>query len=170
LDLVMGTREPGAATGADEPLDGGDLAILAGIRDAFTGVDPMPADLVKRILFALALEDADVEVCRLREELGMPVGVRGDEASRTVTFDSDSLTVMVTIGGDGEAVRLDGWIAPAGHWAVEVRTGDGPVAAIADGMGRFVVDGLPHGLAQLVVRSRPGEVRIRPVVTPSIVI
>lgn len=190
----MDAREPGRTASADEALDDLDASILGRVRDVYTAVDPMPDNLVERIRFAIKLEDVDVEVCRLREELGLLTGVRGDESGRTVTFEAESLTVMVTIGDDGPAVRLDGWMAPPGRWAVEVRTSGGPVGTTTDEQGRFVLDGLPHGLAQIVVsrpvggerpvdgerpdhERRPVEGREpaaamppRPVVTPSIVI
>ncbi len=41
------------------------------------------------------------------------LAARGAEQSRTITFDSDSLTIMIRIdsNNDGTA-RVDGWLAP----------------------------------------------------------
>jgi hypothetical protein len=98
---------------ADGPLDEADLEILAGIRELFQAADPMPADLPERIRFSLALRDLEIEVARLAAEEDQQVlAVRGPEQSRTITFDSDSLTIMIRIdqNRDGTA-RVDGWLA-----------------------------------------------------------
>ena len=156
--------------GTADPLDDTDEALLSRLRAIVGTADPMPADLLPRIQFALALENVDVEVCRLGAELGRLAGVRGDETSRTVTFDSERATIMVVINGDGGGVRLDGWIAPAAGYEVELRTDSGPFATRTDADGRFVLDGVPHGLAQLMIRPTERGGPTRPVVTPSIVV
>src|SRR5262245_11578771 len=90
--------EERAGTGGAGRVDDGDAAVLGDLRSLYGAIDPVPADLVDRVRFALALDDLDVEVVRLREETGLDLaGVRGDEESRTITFDSDSLTVMISI-------------------------------------------------------------------------
>jgi hypothetical protein len=87
------------------------------------------------------------------EKHRLATGERGGGASRTVTFDSESLTIMLSITpGSPDRIRLDGWLAPAGRHAVELRTSGGPRATTADHEGRFVLDDVSHGLAQLVVR------------------
>lgn len=157
---------------ADDPLDEFDRAILRGIRDMFSAADPMPADLPERIRFSLALRDLEVEVARLAVD-GEPAGVRGEERSRTVTFDSDSMTIMIRIGQNSdETIRLDGWLAPAQSCPVEIRTGTGALIVTADERGRFAFSRVPRGSAQLIVRpvnygpDRPP----RTVVTPAIVL
>lgn len=156
-----------------EPLDDVDLAILDGVRDLFEAVDPMPADLVERVRFALALEDLDVDVFRRFQEPALAAAARGHEESRTITFDSESLTIMVSITPTGyDVVRLDGWLAPPGGHEVELRTARGPLTTTADDQGRFALDDVPHGLAQLVVHPidhQPSALG-RSVVTPAIVV
>jgi hypothetical protein len=160
--------------GADDLLDGIDLAILDNLRALYAEADPMPGDLVERVRFALALEDVDVEVFRLCTEQEMATaGARGHEESRTVTFDSDSLTIMISITPTGhDQVRLDGWLAPPGSHAVELRTAVGQLTTTADVQGRFALDSVPHGLAQLVVHPDRADDSAPPrsVVTPAIVI
>jgi hypothetical protein len=159
---------------ADAPLDGSDLSILGGVRDLFEHADPMPADLVDNVLFAVSLADLDVELCRLTELSGLAAaGTRDDdgEQSRTVTFDSDSLTIMVTlIPLDENLVRLDGWLAPPAACRVELRTPAGSSVTTSDGDGRFVLDRVSRGLAKLVIRRTPADpaARAKEVVTPSI--
>jgi hypothetical protein len=158
---------PDHVAGADEPLDGTDLAVLAGMRDIFAELDPPPVNLVERVQFALALEDLDFEVFRLSAAEQAPAAVRGAEETRTITFDSDSLTVMFSVSPSGTAtVRLDGWLAPPAAHRVELRTESGAIQTSADEDGRFAVEDVPRGLAQLVVHPNGS----RAVVTPSVVL
>jgi hypothetical protein len=151
---------------AGDPLDSADHEILDGLAALYAAADPPPPDLDERVLFAIALEDVDVEVSRLHEDL--LAGARGEERARTVTFDADSLTIMVTVTpADDGAIRLDGWLAPAAPLRVELRLATSPVLhACADEGGRFVFTAVPPGLAQLVVHPGSGAASV--VVTPSI--
>ena len=109
----MTPPEPGRLPPADEPLDDADFGVLGDIRELFEAVDPMPADLPERIRFALALRDLEVEVARLAAEDQLAVAARGKEQARTITFDSDSLTIMIRIDANRDGtVRVDGWLAP----------------------------------------------------------
>jgi hypothetical protein len=133
-------------------IDERDEELLALLRECHQTLDPMPASVVERSLFALALQDIDAQVFHLAEQEALdPVGVRGEEA-RVVTFDSDSLTVMIRISQRSGTVRIDGWLAPPQSCRVELRTGKRVLSTGADEEGRFVLDEIPRGLAQLVVR------------------
>ena len=83
-----------------------DLLLLAELDVLFDKVDPVPADLVERVQFAIALEDLDVEVARWEraEELA---GVRG-AGPNTVTFTVEDLTIMVSFAPAGAGYRFDG--------------------------------------------------------------
>lgn len=153
----MTPPDAGRLSPADEPLDDVDIALLASIREMVQATDPMPADLPERIRFSLALRDLEVEVARLAAEEGEPVvAARGPEQSRTITFDSDSLTIMIRIEAnqDGTA-RLDGWLAPPQRREIEMKTAADTYSVTSDEQGRFAFARLPRGPAQLVVR--PGE-------------
>jgi hypothetical protein len=173
MERAMTTLDGPLPPGAAEPIDEFDVALLDGMRDLFEAIDPMPADLVERVRFSLALENLDVEVFRRFEEPALAGAARGHEESRTITFDSESLTIMVSITPTGyDVVRLDGWLAPPGGHEVELRTARGPITTTADDQGRFAIDDVPHGLAQLVVRPidhQPAGLG-RSVVTPAIVV
>jgi hypothetical protein len=142
------------------------------LLDALAGMwqdrDPVPEDLAERVSFVLSLENLEVEVLRL--ESSMLAGARGEEHVRTVTFTSDSLSVMVTVSpaADG-AVRIDGWIAAGGDLGVELRAGQSCRPGRADEDGRFVFDAVPTGLVQLVFHPTQGAGTAlrRPVVTPA---
>jgi hypothetical protein len=158
----------------DGPLDDVDAAILAQLRDMHGTLDPPPPALAEQVCFALELEDIDAEVARLQEETLIGSGARSSSRSVTLTFETVSLSVLVSITELGDQqVRLDGWLAPPGAEQVELRHAPGPAerrvtvrSARPDAAGRFVFDGLHPGLAQL--RIHPGgEPAGRTVITPS---
>jgi hypothetical protein len=157
----------------DGLLDDADLKNLDGIREMFQTADPMPADLPERILFSLALRDLEIEVAQLAAEEDRPaLAVRGAEHSRTITFDSASLTIMIRIDAneDGTA-RVDGWLAPAQSRDIELRTTKDSLNVTSDEQGRFAFVSVPRGTARLVVRParhEQGEAG-RCVVTPALV-
>jgi hypothetical protein len=153
-----------------------DQAILDQLRTVHMRLDPPPTDLDDRVRFAIALDTVDAEVAHLQDDLVVGSGARrldgmggsdNVDRARTLTFDADSRTVMVSIVDlpDGR-VRLDGWLAPPGPRRVELRlSGTKPVrATTADESGRFVFDRVRRGLAQLRVRPGAGG---RDVVTPA---
>ena len=119
----MTPPDAGRLPSADDPLDETDFGLLDGIRELFQATDPMPADLPERIRFSLALRDLEIEMARLAEEDQLAVAARGTEQSRTITFDSDSLTIMIRIEAnrDGTA-RVDGWLAPPQRREIEMKT------------------------------------------------
>src|SRR5882757_6921014 len=164
------------AKSANEPLDELDARILAGVRSLWDALDPVPSTLVDQIQFATGLESAlapesvDFEVLRLTERMRFEVA-RGEEQSRLITFDSDSLTIKIDLNRNG-TVRVDGWLTPPASHPIELRITDGSLTTTSDDGGRFALDGIEPGMAQLVVRPAgtvPGD-RGRTVTTPSIVL
>jgi hypothetical protein len=154
-------------TGPDGPIDDLDREIL----DRLARFDPPPADLDERVLFALALDDLEIEVARLSAEQFTGSGARASERTRTITFDADSRTVMITVvERPDNLVRIDGWLAPGGALRVELRSPEpAPARTVtADEAGRFVFDDVPHGLVQILVHA-PGADGPR-VVTPSLLV
>jgi hypothetical protein len=170
----MTPSDAGGITPADETLDEVDLELLDGIREIFQAADPMPADLPERIRFVLALRGLEIEVARLAAEEHQPsLAARGAEMSRTITFDSDSLTIMIRIDPnlDGTA-RVDGWLAPPQRREIEMKTTAASLTVASDEQGRFAFTRVPRGTAQLVVRpedSGQGGAG-RSVVTPALIL
>jgi len=166
---------PGASRlpSPDEPLDDVDFGLLGGIREMFEAADPMPADLPERIRFTLALRDLEIEVARISAENDLAVAARSTEQSRTVTFDSDSLTIMIRIDANRDGtVRVDGWLAPPQRRDVEVKTSTDSLSAPSDEQGRFAFARIPRGTAQFIVRPAgrgPGEAG-RSVLTPALIL
>ncbi len=155
---------------ADEPLDGSDFGLLGEIRDLFAAVDPMPAELPDRIRFLLAFRDLEIEVARLTAEPGELVAARGTEQSRTITFDSTTLTIMIRIDANKDGtVRVDGWLAPAQRREIEMKCAADPLSVTSDEQGRFAFPRVPRGTAQLVVRPAGPEETGRSVVTPALI-
>lgn len=157
--------------GAEEPLDDADQAVLDDIQSLYSNMDPLPADLLTRVRFAVDLEDVELELFRLAEtDL---VCVRGEPPKRTVTFDSADLSLMVSVTEQPDSTLvIDGWVAPAGHHQVELRTMGDRCCVTADEHGRFVLTGVRPGLAQFVVgpAAPATDGRDRSFVTPSIVL
>jgi hypothetical protein len=172
---------PGGPDGHDDLLDDVDRIVLDRIAGAYAAIDPPPAWLGERVRFALALATAtaeDFEVARPDPERLVGSGARADaipgsERTRTVTFEAPSRTIMVTlVEREDRLVRVDGWLAPPEPLRVELRSAtsagaSGSLAAVADATGRFVIDGVPHGLAQIVVHPPAGGVKV---VTPSLML
>jgi hypothetical protein len=170
----MKRSDPGGWPAADGPLDDADLGVLDGIREAFQEADPMPADLAERIRFCLALRDLEIEVARLTAEEDRPMpAARGEEQSRTVTFDSDSLTIMIRVdlNTDGTA-RVDGWLAPAQRREIGMNTKADSLSVLSDEQGRFAFASVPRGTVQLIVRpAEHGSSDAGPsVVTPPLIL
>jgi hypothetical protein len=156
---------------ADEPLDESDFELLAEVRDMFQAADPMPAELPERIRFFLAFRDLEIEVARLAAEQDqLAVAARGSEESRTITFDSESLTIMIRIDANTDGtVRVDGWLAPSQRREVEMKCAAEPLCVTSDEQGRFAFPQVPRGTAQLVVRPAGPNGAGRSVVTPALI-
>lgn len=151
-----------AGDGALDDLDALILDRLDALHEQLDGPPPGFTDLM---VFAVAAHGLDLELARLEEGA---LAARGDEeVTRSLTFEADSLSVLVRMTDAGDdRVRIDGWIAPAERAVVELRhPANGPDKRVDAGDdGRFVVDGLRRGLVQLVVRRGSGA---GPVVTPT---
>jgi hypothetical protein len=147
-----------------------DASLLLDLREMWETLDPPPADLCERVLFALELQHIEFELLQLLDDLDL-VGARGHETARTVTFGSDSLTVMVNMSDSAhQPRRLDGWVVPATPLRVELRTITGTRETFADADGRFAFADAPAGLIQLVLHPTDGTTigLTRPVVTPAV--
>ena len=157
----------GPAEGAFDELD---ASLLEQIGRLFEAVDPVPPDLVDRVVVALELDGLEDELARLDDGLVAAGGARGDEQARTVTFTSDSITAMITISQlGGAATRIDGWVTPSSGVSMEV---DGAIFTIRtdiDPDGRFVVEPVPSGRVRFVFSILPPDgVLPRRVVTPAV--
>jgi hypothetical protein len=169
----MTRPDAGSGPSADGPLDDVDFGLLDDIQGMYQAADPMPADLPDRLRFFLSLRDLEIEVARIADEELSAAGVRGAEQSRTITFDSESLTVMIRIDANADGtVRVDGWLAPPQRREVEMKTTADALSISSDEQGRFAFTRVPRGLAQLIVRpAEQGQDEGGPsVVTPALIL
>ncbi|HTR90557.1 MAG TPA: hypothetical protein VMI73_02320 [Trebonia sp.] len=165
--------DAGSGPTADGPLDDFDFRLLDDIQEMYQAVDPMPADLPERLRFRLSLRDLEIEMARFVDEELSAAAVRGAEQSRTITFDSESLTVMIRIEANSDGtVRIDGWLAPPQRREIEMKTTADPLNVTSDEQGRFAFTRVPRGTAQLIIRSTGrGQNEAGPsVVTPALIL
>jgi len=147
-----------------QAVDDSDFVVLQQVRDLWAAVDPPPAGLVDWVRFAMEPTTPEAEVLKMsgRRELA---AARGDEHTRSITFDGTALTVIITLTPAAEdAVRVDGWITPPSALHVELRTSQGTLSGTSDERGRFAFDQVCCGLVQLIVRHNGDTL------TPSIVV
>jgi hypothetical protein len=160
---------PRLAEVAAGAIDAADARILAQVASLYAEIDPVPDDLIDRVQFAITLDALHAEIAELQRSSDL-AGVRSDAPTETqsITFTSASLTTMITLTvASAERTRIDGWIAPGQGVAVELRTGDGIFAQVADQDGRFVFDDVPRGWVRFVLRPPAGSAH-SVVITPSI--
>jgi hypothetical protein len=164
VSTPTGPDDDGPVAG-DGPLDDLDARILDRLDALHDQLDGPPPGFSDLMVFAVASHGFDLELARL--EQGALASRADEEVTRSLTFEADSLSVLVRVTDAGEdRVRLDGWLAPGGPAVVELRhPGSAPGRSLSAGDdGRFVVEGLHRGLVQLVVRRGPGEAAV---VTPT---
>lgn len=153
-------------TAAAEPLDDVDGEILLRVRELYESLDPAPAGLAERTMFVLSFADMEAELADLVEA---PALARGDdETTRTMTFASSELTIMVTISPAGpDRVRIDGWVAPAEGVMVAIRQGELRRQARVDADGQFVFEDVLRALTEFFA-SGSGPSAPKPIRTPAV--
>ncbi|MEO7269325.1 MAG: hypothetical protein ABIW49_08995 [Knoellia sp.] len=154
---------------AAEPLDAIDDRTLHLLRSHLEATDPVPSNLVERVKFAMTVANLEAEVAHLTNETALAGTVRTTEYDRatTVTFESDGLSIMVTLEeADRGAITVRGWVTSPGA-EVELRERSRSATTTADDEGRFVFEEIERGTVHLVIRhhDEPGT---RPVITPGI--
>ncbi|MDX8147922.1 hypothetical protein SK854_37820 [Lentzea sp. BCCO 10_0061] len=152
--------------GMAEPLDDRDFLILDSVRDLYESVDPMPAEMLDEIRFALALEHLETEVARA-SDLAEAM-TRGGENRRLITFESERMTIVIGVQDDDGTIRLDGWLTPPGAHRVELHVPTGVITTSADEQGRFSIDGIVRSSAYLTVRLAQPQTALRAVTTPTV--
>ena len=164
MSTPTGPERAGRGEG-DGPLDDLDARILERLDGLHEQLDGPPPGFSDLMVFAVAAHGLDLDLARL--EQGALTARADEEETRSLTFEADSLSVLLRVTGAGDdRVRLDGWLAPAEPAMVELRhPGSAPDRSLTAGDdGRFVVEGLRRGLVQLVVRRGPGAAAV---VTPT---
>lgn len=113
--------------------------------------DPVPADLVERVLVAIATEDLDAEyeMLHLVSRSDELAGARGGSDALTISFSGESFSLMLRVSSvDTGFRRVDGWVTPVRPMRVNVRQGNRTLEADVDDHGRFEIPRLPGGLSR----------------------
>ncbi|HEY9310528.1 MAG TPA: hypothetical protein VIP82_22225 [Microbacterium sp.] len=138
-----------------------DAALFARMRRMWEEVDPVPADLVDRMVAAVAVEDLSREYALLTLVEGTLAAVRGETDTATLQFSDGTTSVLlhVTATESGDR-RVDGWV-DAAALAIRLVQGDREWSAEPGEHGRFAFDEVTPGVARLrlVVRDADGALR-----------
>lgn len=138
-----------------------EAALFAGLRRMWQAVDPEPADLVDRMVAAVAVEDLSREYALLTLVEGSLSAVRGETDTATLQFSDGTTSVLLHVTANEEAGRrVDGWV-DAAALAIRLVQGDREWTAEPGEHGRFAFDDVTPGMARLrlVVRDADGELR-----------
>lgn len=138
-----------------------DAALFARLRNVWEEVDPMPADLVDRMVAAVAVEDLTREYALLTlvEETEL-AAVRGDTDTATLQFSDGATTVLLHVTAADGSRRVDGWV-DASALAIRLVQDDRETTATPSEHGRFAFEDVPPGVSRLrlVVKDATGELR-----------
>ncbi|MFD4960502.1 hypothetical protein [Microbacterium sp. NPDC058389] len=138
-----------------------DAALFARMRRMWEDVDPVPADLVDRMVAAVAVEDLSREYALLTLVEGTLSAVRGESDTATLQFSDGTTSVLVHVTAtEGGGRRVDGWV-DATALAIRLIQGDREWATDPGEHGRFAFDEVTPGVARLrlVVRDADGALR-----------
>lgn len=144
----------------DRKRDEGEL-LLAELQDLMKRLDPVPEPVNEAARIAFTWRTIDAELAELtRDSLleDAPVGVRGAEGARMLSFESARLSLELEVADLGQrGRRVVGQLVPPGPASIVVDHAGGRVDTSADDLGRFVVDGLRAGPARLRCRVADGR-------------
>lgn len=138
-----------------------DAALFARMRRMWEDVDPVPADLVDRMVAAVAVEDLTREYALLTLVEGTFAAVRGEADTATLQFsDGDTSVLLHVTATEAGGRRVDGWV-DAAALAIRLVQDDREWSADPGEHGRFAFDDVTAGMARLrlVVRGADGELR-----------
>ena len=138
---------------------GPDAALFARLREAWEGADPVPDDLVDRMVAAVAVEDLsrEYEELTLVESSALEV-VRSEADTATLQFSDGRTSVLLHVAATDDGTRrVDGWV-DAEALAIRLAQGDREWSAAAGERGRFEFGAVPAGISRLriVVRAVDG--------------
>lgn len=138
-----------------------DAALFARMRAMWQDVDPMPAELVDRMVAAVAVEDLSREYALLTLVSGELAAVRGDADTLTLQFSDGDTSVLLHVTAPEEGQRrVDGWV-DATALAVKLVQGSREWSGELGEHGRFAFDEVRPGVSRirLVVRAEDDQIR-----------
>lgn len=148
-------------------MDDDDRTLFAQLRAMWREVDPEPADLVDRMVAAVAAADLSREYALLTlVEASTLDAVRSEADTATLQFSDGRTSVLlhVTATDDGSR-RIDGWVH-ADALALRLMQGERDWAAEPGEHGRFAFDPVPRGVSRLRIVVRTAEGQLQEFQTP----
>jgi hypothetical protein len=143
-----------------------DAALFARMRAMWEEVDPAPADLIDRMVAAVAVEDLSREYALLTLVDGELAAVRGDTDTATLQFTDGDTSVLLHVTAPSEEIRrIDGWV-DATALAVRLIQGDREWAAELGPHGRFAFDAVAPGVSRIRLVVRDDDDALREFQTP----
>ena len=132
-----------------------DAALFRELRRTWEQVDPVPVDLIDRMVAAVAADDLAQEYALLTlVETDAGVATRGDADTFTLQFSDGTTNVLVHLtAAEAGAHRIDGWVDGPATSVVLLQEGREQTVAV-DG-GRFAFEAVPKGMVQLRVVLDP---------------
>lgn len=126
-----------------------EAALFAGMRALWERVDPVPADLVDRMVAAVAAEDLSREYALLTLVENEFAAVRGDADTLTLQFSDGSTSVLLHVTAPtADSRRIDGWVDAATLSVTLVQGGRETVADLGEN-GRFALAGVAPGVSRI---------------------
>lgn len=133
-----------------------DDRLLEALRAVAQRVDPVPAEVEEAARGAYTWRTVDAELAELAYDSLLDddrlVGVRADDAPRTLTFEGPAFSVEIEVAEEGGERRLLGQLVPPAPARIEVRHSGGLLRLGADDVGRFSVAGVAPGPVSLRCR------------------
>ena len=143
-----------------------DAALFARLRAVWEEVDPVPADLIDRMVAAVAVEDLSREYALLTLVEGAELSaVRGESDTLTLQFSDGTTSVLLHVTAtESNHRRIDGWVDGTAL-AVRLAQGDREWSADAGESGRFAFDEIPPGVSRIRLVVKHGD-GVREFMTP----
>lgn len=128
-----------------------DAELFRALRRTWENVDPVPVDLVDRMVAAVATADLSREYALLTLVEGEArAAVRGDADMLTLQFSDGRTNVLVHVTAtESGGHRIDGWVDGAAHTVELTQDAGTLIAEVTD--GRFAFDDVPSGVTSLRV-------------------
>lgn len=154
----MGEAMSEARTPA-EVFDAEEEEIITRLARVLDTVDPVPERLEGLSIFAIEVERMREQMIEL-EHVDTPALVARAEAGEreivrtgTITFACEPVTVMVTMSESPTGgLCLDGWIAPAASYRVDLYQPGATVSVTSEDDGAFTLFDVPEGPTCLALR------------------
>lgn len=136
-----------------------DAEMFRALRHVWEEIDPLPTEMVDRMVAAVASADLSREYALLtlvsQSELA---AVRSEADALTLQFSDGTTSVLVHVVPAGEGLRrIDGWVDAAAT-SIELEQDDRSLTTTAE-HGRFAFEDVPSGMARLrvVLAEPPGD-------------